>query len=83
MYDRNSLDFRSMPVHLKDSVLDIYDHKVTLGHNFVSEGKAGNTNGAIDLEGLDCFANSEGLNCIPSGRSFRYLKSRLDRSLSS
>ena len=47
MYDRNNLDFLSGPVPLKDSVPDIYDCKVTLGHNFVSEGKAGNTNGAI------------------------------------
>ena len=70
-YDRNNLDFLSGPVPLKDSVLDTYDCKVTFGHNFVSEGKAGNTNDANDLEGLDCFTNSEGLNCIPSGRSFK------------
>ena len=54
------MDFLSGPVPLYDSVLDIYDSRVAFGHNFLSAGKAGNKNGAIDLEGLDCFANSEG-----------------------
>ena len=56
-YDRSNLDFLSGPVPLKDSVLDIYDCRVTFGHNFLSEGKAGKMKVATDLEGLDCLAN--------------------------
>jgi len=51
-----------------------------LGQRFLSAGKAGNTNEAAGLDGLDCLARELGLNSTPSGKGFIYLRSRLEKS---
>ena len=55
--------------------------RVSFGHNLLSAGKDGKTNGVTGSDGLDCLDIVLGSNCTPSERIFRSYRSRLDRSL--
>ena len=57
----------------------IFDN-ASLGQRFLSVVNAGNTKGAIGLDGLVCLARLLDLNSTPSGRIFIHLRSRLERS---